>query len=139
MADDTSGLQEWALQEKRSCVPSSIKQNMAEALIMDCHYCKNKLFESDGCNLMTCTCGRKMCYLCRSPVNNYDHFHPEGTKPSPGRECPLFSDNVKINKEAAEKAAKEAKEEQEKDKPDVELKHDPTACIGSDKNKEEMK
>ena len=107
----------------------AIERKMAEALIRECPGCHNKFFKTEGCNMMTCTCGTRMCYICRKKVKNYDHFYPEGTQPSPGKECPLFSNNEAINREVVEKAAKEAKQEMEKSKPNVKLVHDPTVDV----------
>lgn len=43
-----------------------------------CWQCKRKFIKEAGCNKMTCTCGARMCYICRQPVTNYSHFNGQG-------------------------------------------------------------
>eukprot|EP01061_Rhynchopus_euleeides_P029636 TRINITY_DN487_c1_g2_i1.p1 TRINITY_DN487_c1_g2~~TRINITY_DN487_c1_g2_i1.p1 ORF type:complete len:2320 (+),score=491.29 TRINITY_DN487_c1_g2_i1:121-7080(+) len=43
-----------------------------------CPKCRTPIEKNDGCNMMTCTCGCKFCWLCPNPVNltkvGYEHF-----------------------------------------------------------------
>ena len=48
-----------------------IEGKMSEAMIRVCLQCKKPFVKQDGCNLIKCECGAKMCYLCRKPVTNY--------------------------------------------------------------------
>ena len=107
-----------------------IEKKLMEALVRTCYNCQRKFFKTEGCNMMTCECGKKMCYICRKPVADYDHFYPEGTKPKPGRECPLFVNNEEVNRKAVEDARQSAKEELEKKH--IQLKHDPTKVSSSE-------
>lgn len=52
---------------------------------------------------MHCVCGAAMCYLCRQPITNYDHFRQEGSK------CTMQTDVAKLHKLEMEKALVEAK------------------------------
>ena len=37
-----------------------------------------RFLKTEGCNLMRCSCGIAMCYICRKVVeNNYKHFYGE--------------------------------------------------------------
>ncbi|KAF4521015.1 hypothetical protein B566_EDAN002510, partial [Ephemera danica] len=51
-----------------------LEDRMTEALVRECWKCHKKFVKLDGCNKMTCSCGAKMCYLCRQPITGYDHF-----------------------------------------------------------------
>ncbi|KAL4148747.1 hypothetical protein QTP88_002912 [Uroleucon formosanum] len=57
-------------------VRTMIENKMTEVLIRICYHCKRKFVKEDGCNKMTCSCGKQMCYICRQPVDsNYSHFY----------------------------------------------------------------
>lgn len=43
-----------------------------------CWQCKRNFIKEAGCNKMTCTCGARMCYICRQPVTDYSHFNGQG-------------------------------------------------------------
>ena len=88
---------------------------------------------------MTCTCGAKMCYICKAKGVDYDHFYgqvvlfptisrtyhnnslifpgsPQGGEATAKRTCPLWSDNKAIHEEELAKAAEEARQKLEQDK-----------------------
>jgi len=106
-----------------------IENKMTEAMIRKCWRCKKPFFKSDGCNKMTCECGAQMCYLCRKPVRDYNHFYGQGGTPTATQACPLWSDNAVLHEHAVAKSAVEAKEEMDQQQPEVKLKHDPTAGV----------
>lgn len=100
---------------------TKLENAMSEAMIRECPKCKNRFFKTDGCNLMHCTCGATMCYLCRNLVpDNYKHFYGQGAEPAPGL-CPLFSDNESLHKSEVMKAATLGKKNMK-----GALKYDPT-------------
>nr|CAD7452682.1 unnamed protein product [Timema tahoe] len=89
-----------------------------------CWKCKRNFVKEDGCNKMTCSCGAKMCYICRKPVEDYSHFNGQGG--TEFEKCPLFSNNNQLHVDAVKQEAIKAKEEVLGQNPTVELKHDPT-------------
>ena len=76
---------------------------------------------------MTCSCGAKICYICRVIIDDYTHFdqtaHHRGTVPANGL-CPLYSNNNELHVQNVIAAGEKAK--QELSKKGVNLKHDPT-------------
>ncbi|XP_046990842.1 uncharacterized protein LOC124595957 [Schistocerca americana] len=104
-----------------------IEDRMTEALIRSCWRCGKKFIKIDGCNKMTCTCGALMCYICRKPVNGYDHFNEEGG--TNYHKCPLFSKNDDLHVKAVEEAATKARNETLAKNPNIQLKHDPTLIL----------
>uniref|UniRef100_A0A803JGN0 Ring finger protein 216 n=1 Tax=Xenopus tropicalis TaxID=8364 RepID=A0A803JGN0_XENTR len=62
-----------------------IEEKMTAACVRKCHICATELIKAEGCNRLSCRCGAQICYLCRAPINGYDHFcqHPH----SPGAPC----------------------------------------------------
>lgn len=51
----------------------------------DCWKCKNKFSKEDGCNKMTCSCGARMCYLCKEKDVDPSHFYGQGGAPTETR------------------------------------------------------
>ncbi|XP_069501658.1 E3 ubiquitin-protein ligase RNF216-like isoform X2 [Ambystoma mexicanum] len=96
----------------------TIEEKMTAARIRKCHKCGTGLIKSEGCNRMSCRCGAQMCYLCRVPINGYDHFcqHPK----SPGApcrdctRCSLWTDPSQDDEKIIQEIQKEAEEEQKK-------------------------
>ena len=108
---------------------------------------------------MTCTCGAKMCYICKAEGVDYDHFYGQvmfillmhlsqarctlvlqGGEATAKRTCPLWSDNKAIHEEALAKAAEEAREKLKQE--NVTLDIDPLKGIAkpvAKQTKEEVK
>jgi TRIAD3 protein (E3 ubiquitin-protein ligase RNF216) len=88
---------------------------------------------------MTCECGAQICYICRQPVRDYNHFYEviidfmtdqyEECHTQTGQLCPLESDNNTIHESDVARGALEARSEMDKQNPDVKLKHDPAKEI----------
>jgi len=70
-----------------------------------------------GCNLITCDCGHKMCYLCKITVKGYQHFYGQGGEASEERPCPLWSENDALH----DRELADGLEAAEKDYDDVPL------------------
>lgn len=51
-----------------------IENKLSEAMLRTCHNCSKRFMKEIGCNKMTCVCGASMCYVCREPDIDYDHF-----------------------------------------------------------------
>ncbi|KAI3642263.1 hypothetical protein MP228_011818 [Amoeboaphelidium protococcarum] len=90
-----------------------VAEAMTDALIRECPKCHKKFFKEEGCNKMTCSCGTKICYICRRVVKGYDHF---GSGNGKDGKCPLWDDTVQKNAQEVLKAAEEAAKELEKTK-----------------------
>lgn len=109
------------LAEKQKDVRTTLENRMAEAMIRECVKCKKRFILETGCNKMTCACGAIMCYLCKKPIEGYDHFtqHPDREP----HKCPLWSNCINVHGEEVRRAASQARQELA---PGVELVHDPT-------------
>ncbi|KAK6633276.1 hypothetical protein RUM44_003877 [Polyplax serrata] len=104
-----------------------IENKMTEALVRTCYNCHKKFVKEDGCNKMTCTCGAKMCYICRKPVENYSHFNGQGG--TEYHKCPLYSTNDELHVDLVARVGAEAKAHILQTNPQGRLLHDPTAVI----------
>ena len=140
--------------EKTEGTRKEIEEKLTEAMIRECWKCSKKVtclflllkalsftisyfkfFKEEGCNKMTCTCGAKMCYICKAKGVDYDHFYGQvmfillmhlsqarctlvlqGGEATAKRTCPLWSDNKAIHEEELAKAAEEARQKLEQDK-----------------------
>ncbi|XP_078274544.1 E3 ubiquitin-protein ligase RNF216 [Rhinoraja longicauda] len=97
---------------------TSFEEKMTAAAIRKCHKCTMGLIKSEGCNRMSCRCGAQICYLCRAPINGYDHFcqHPR----SPGapcrlcKRCSLWTDPKEDDERLIREIQSEAQNEQKK-------------------------
>ncbi|XP_053550575.1 E3 ubiquitin-protein ligase RNF216 [Bombina bombina] len=97
---------------------TSIEEKMTAARVRKCHICGTGLIKSEGCNRMSCRCGAQMCYLCRTPINGYDHFcqHPH----SPGApcrqctQCSLWTDPSQDDERIIQDIQREAEEDQQR-------------------------
>ena len=111
-----------------------IEEKLTEAMMRTCYHCKTAFMKTEGCNKMTCSkCGKSMCYVCRQPVQHYEHFYNTGNggRQEPGK-CPLYINEKELHAQEVLKAAKEAKKNLD---PNVKLKHDPTKdVLGQEKN-----
>lgn len=76
---------------------------------------------------MTCTCGAKMCYVCRKPVSDYSHFNGQGG--TEYNKCPLYSTNDELHVDVVRHIAMEAKTEILQANPQGRLLHDPTTVM----------
>ncbi|KAJ3372857.1 hypothetical protein GGF31_001394 [Allomyces arbusculus] len=57
-------------------VVHAVEQAMSNAIKRVCPKCALPFTKSDGCNLMKCSCGYVMCYVCRKGIRDekYQHF-----------------------------------------------------------------
>ncbi|KAI8512126.1 hypothetical protein Bbelb_087650 [Branchiostoma belcheri] len=119
---------------------TSIEEKMTEAKIRTCHQCKASFTKHDGCNktdsadrplpprrvpakLMTCRCLAKMCYVCRKPIKDYNHFCRHARNPGEPCQictaCSLWTSTEEDDERAMEeiqKAAREQKKAEGKDR-----------------------
>uniref|UniRef100_A0A3B4AZF2 RING-type domain-containing protein n=1 Tax=Periophthalmus magnuspinnatus TaxID=409849 RepID=A0A3B4AZF2_9GOBI len=72
------------------------EERMTAARVRKCTKCGTGLVKSEGCNRMSCRCGGFMCYLCREPINGYNHFCQHARSPGAPcrhcRKCSLWTD-----------------------------------------------
>ena len=71
---------------------------MTEAVIRQCE-CGSRFVKEDGCNKMTCPCGKKMCYICRAVITSYAHFCSCGKNDSCAR-CHIYTDATRRDEAA---------------------------------------
>ncbi|XP_043945361.1 E3 ubiquitin-protein ligase RNF216-like [Protopterus annectens] len=95
---------------------TNFEERMTAARVRKCHKCATSLIKCGGCNRLSCRCGAQLCYVCRAPINGYDHFcqHPR----SPGApcrdctKCSLWTDASQDDERIIDEIQKEAEEEQ---------------------------
>ncbi|KAK6181366.1 hypothetical protein SNE40_009232 [Patella caerulea] len=102
-----------------------IENKISEAMLRTCSNCKKRFFKDFGCNKMTCTCGTTMCYVCRAPNIDYDHFNDAGG-------CSNAEDANTLHVKEMEEAAVTAKRKYLEDHPEaanIEMKYDPQKLV----------
>lgn len=119
---------EEVVEKKKTDARTIIEEKMTAARIRTCPSCSARFFKVDGCNKMTCRCGKKMCYICRAeivplvgvgallpngrPNTGYAHFceTPHCTHADCGK-CQLFTsskeDDLKAVRDAGLEGARE--------------------------------
>ena len=57
-----------------------IEEKMTEAVLRKCYNCNKDFIKeaSNQCNMMHCSCGAKMSYLCDATNVDYLHFNAQG-------------------------------------------------------------
>ena len=82
---------------KQTCEEAKIEQQrlkdpkhraeeaMSQATKRHCPYCNQEYQKGNGCNKITCRCGKLSCYLCGQKIKDYSHFGD-----SPGK-CKLWT------------------------------------------------
>ncbi|XP_038068146.1 uncharacterized protein LOC119737681 [Patiria miniata] len=96
----------------------SYEERMSQLQIRTCHRCKTGIMKDQGCNKMTCRCGAKMCYICRKPNIDYNHFCSHARNPGQGctqcTQCSLWTDPAEDDARAVKELEKELQTEREK-------------------------
>ena len=81
----------------------NVEEAMTQARVRECPKCKTRFFKVEGCNKMTCSCGFRMCYVCRADVNKeqYKHFcQTPHCQHKNCKKCALFTDSVEDDRKA---------------------------------------
>lgn len=107
---------------------TQVEHAMSMAVKRTCPRCNTSFVKQSGCNKLTCPCGYKMCYICRTDitVHGYRHYCEHFRADGDGRPCSQCSkcnlwenedlDKVlNIAKTKAERKWKVAKEKTEKE------------------------
>ncbi|KAB5531024.1 hypothetical protein PHYPO_G00136120 [Pangasianodon hypophthalmus] len=93
----------------------AFEERMTAARVRKCHKCSAGLVKSEGCNRMSCRCGAFMCYLCREPINGYNHFCQHARSPgAPCRQCKkcsLWTDPTQDDERIIQEIQKEGEAE----------------------------
>ena len=91
-----------------------LEEKLNEVVVRTCGKCGLQMIKQDGCNKMTCRCGATMCYVCRKPNINYEHFCRHVRIPGvnkcdicPADTCTLWEDAQKRDNEEIERIQKE--------------------------------
>ncbi|KAL7748069.1 hypothetical protein RI367_006615 [Sorochytrium milnesiophthora] len=66
-----------------------VEEDMTKAMVRECPKCKKRYLKFDGCNKITCSCGTKMCYVCKQVITGYEHFDDRSRGGAPDK-CPLW-------------------------------------------------
>uniref|UniRef100_W5MB48 Ring finger protein 216 n=1 Tax=Lepisosteus oculatus TaxID=7918 RepID=W5MB48_LEPOC len=93
----------------------AFEEKMTAARVRKCHKCGTGLVKSEGCNRMSCRCGAYMCYLCREPINGYNHFCQHARSPGAQcrhcKKCSLWTDPTQDDERIIQEIQREAEEE----------------------------
>ena len=101
---------------------TQVEQAMSMAIKRVCPRCNMSFVKERGCNKMVCSCGYKMCYVCRKDIGGTgdgpdvgyqhfcQHFRPEGS----GRACDKCKRCNLWETEDTEKVLEQAKKEAER-------------------------
>ena len=95
--------------EKTQGARREIEEQLTQAMIRECWNCHKKFFKEEGCNMMTCQCKAKMCYLCKEKVTDYNHFYGQGGAATETKKCPLYTNSKVLLATELARAAKEAR------------------------------
>lgn len=106
-------------EKKKDKARKYIEEKMTQALTRTCYKCKKVFIKEEGCNLMTCPCKAKMCFICNSPVDGYQHFEGQGS--NAGNLCPLWTNNEQLNAEAVRRVEEAARREILQQDPTLEI------------------
>ncbi|KAJ0037011.1 hypothetical protein NL108_009098, partial [Boleophthalmus pectinirostris] len=94
------------------------EERMTAARVRKCTKCGTGLVKSEGCNRMSCRCGGFMCYLCREPINGYNHFCQHARSPGAPcrhcRKCSLWTDPTEDDERIIQQIQKEGEAELKK-------------------------
>lgn len=55
-------------------VEKYFEEEKSRVVIRRCHRCKQHLAKEGGCNELICVCGAKICYICRFPSPDFQHW-----------------------------------------------------------------
>ncbi|KAI1896141.1 hypothetical protein AGOR_G00091750, partial [Albula goreensis] len=106
---------EQVMEEDEIRIRVAFEEKMTAARVRKCHRCGTGLVKSEGCNRMSCRCGAFMCYLCRQPINGYDHFCQHARTPGADcrhcKKCSLWSDPTQDDERIISELQKEAEAE----------------------------
>ena len=118
----------WKIHEGLTCeqveqndetkVRLTYEERMTKATVRICPKCQASFTKSEGCNLMKCRCGAVMCYICRKPDIDYQHFckhaHDPGMGCSKCNACYLWTNPKEDEQRAINELKQEAKEERKR-------------------------
>jgi len=99
-------------------VRKKAEEAMTAALVRRCHRCQASILKESGCNLMTCRCGARMCYVCNQAINGYDHFCQHGNVlgqrqcPQCGK-CTNVDDVVRLDAQKVEQERQKGEQERQ--------------------------
>ena len=60
-----------ATKDQAEKVRKEVEEQLTKALVRQCYKCKKEFIRETGCNVMTCPCGAKQCYVCHKPLTQH--------------------------------------------------------------------